>query len=303
MINLHDAVWKAGLLSEVIKQRKDYELRKLIEDTNIQLKFEPIEHYLISPGAWKHVSELGVLPHLVFAHPELLIALPEVSQYYREMALLSRKQVGQLATSVTSWEEGKIKKAIRADRALDVSRVYNCVLSSIIEGSINWTLENGFRNIIATMGIRLDGVFRNKIGQVAENVIKTKILNWARGSGIVIKEVSELEFILPQNISMKFGPEPDILFTKDGLQIATVEIKGGKDPAGALERLGAMSKSFAETPPGCVNFLVAGVITPEMENRLNKFATVKVFLHDEIVSGSARENFKQEIFHHTLRII
>ena len=43
--------------------------------------------------------------------------------------------------------------------------------------------------------------------------------------------------------------------------IATIEIKGGKDPAGALERLGAIQKSFEETPPGCENMLIAGVIT------------------------------------------
>lgn len=301
--SLQDAIWKACLLAEIINQRKDVELRKLIDKTDIPLKFEPIEHYLISPGAWQHVGDIGALAHQVFAHPDLLVLLPEVSQYYRGMALLSRKQVGQLATDVTPWEEGKIRRTIRPDRALVVSRVYNGVLSSMIEGSFNWTLENGFRNIIATMGIRLDGVFRNKIGQVAENVIKTKILNWAKGIGIVVKTVTDFEFVLNQNIVMKFGSDPDILFTKDGLPVATVEIKGGKDPAGALERLGAMSKSFAETPPGCVNFFVAGVITPEMENRLKKFATVRVFLHDEIVSGSVWETFKQEIFHYTLRLI
>ncbi len=63
---------------------------------------------------------------------------------------------------------------------------------------------------------------------------------------------------------MKFGAEPDIDFTRDNRLVATIEVKGGCDPAGALERLGAMTKSFAETPSGCVNFLVAGVITPEM---------------------------------------
>ena len=38
--------------------------------------------------------------------------------------------------------------------------------------------------------------------------------------------------------------------------------------AGALERLGAMQKSFAETPARCHNFLIAGVVTIEMESRL-----------------------------------
>ena len=59
--------------------------------------------------------------------------------------------------------------------------------------------------------------------------------------------------------------------------MATIEIKGGKDPAGALERLGAMQKSFEATPAQCVNFLVAGVVTAEMRKRLDQMGLVKVF--------------------------
>ena len=74
---------------------------------------------------------------------------------------------------------------------------------------------------------------------------------------------------------MHYGSEPDIKFIKGEQTIATIEIKGSLDPAGALERLGAMTKSFMETPPGCKNFLVAGIITPEMQTRLNEMRNVK----------------------------
>ena len=113
---------------------------------------------------------------------------------------------------------------------------------------------------------------------------------------------------LPNGYSMRYGSEPDIrvpagIGTTMPLTVATIEIKGGKDPAGALERLGAMQKSFEETPPGCVNMLIAGVITPEMESRLENMGVTKVFLLDDLAhDGEAWVGFLNEVFHYTVRI-
>ncbi len=85
--------------------------------------------------------------------------------------------------------------------------------------------------------------------------------------------------------------------------MATIEIKGGKDPAGALERLGAMQKSFEETPPGCVNMLIAGVITSEMKSRLENMGVSRVFLLDDLAhDGRDWIDFLNEVFHYTVRI-
>ena len=103
---------------------------------------------------------------------------------------------------------------------------------------------------------------------------------------------------------MRFGSEPDILFERNEQTIATIEIKGGKDPAGALERLGAMQKSFDATPPGCVNILVAGVVTSEMQHRLSQIGVVKVFLLDDLAhDGEPWEIFTTEVFHHVVRVM
>ena len=76
---------------------------------------------------------------------------------------------------------------------------------------------------------------------------------------------------------MRYGSEPDIEFSRvvneESEVVATIEIKGGKDPAGALERLGAIQKSFEATPPNCVNILIAGVVTPEMRRALDQDGT------------------------------
>ena len=250
----------------------------------------------------------GIEPKLVFAHPEILRNHPTVSQYYRGLALLPRKRVSDIAVSVDSWEDGTRKTPIPEHRSKDVARLYNAVISSIIEGAANWTLENGYRNIIATMGIGLDGTFRNIIGRDAEALIRNRIKSWLASRQLIVEHNDEeTEFQLPGGYSMRYGSEPDIRFQQEqsGISqvVATIEIKGGKDPAGALERLGAMQKSFEETPPGCVNMLIAGVITSEMESRLENMGVSRVFLLDDLAhDGEDWIDFLNEVFHYTVRI-
>ena len=88
---------------------------------------------------------------------------------------------------------------------------------------------------------------------------------------------------------------------------ATIEIKGGIDPAGALERLGAAEKSAQaaiEINARCKNFLVAGVITAEMRRRLDQSRLFeKDFQLVELLSDETRQaEFLAEIFSYTLRI-
>ena len=152
------------------------------------------------------------------------------------------------------------------------------------------------------------GTFRNIIGQDAENLVKTRIVDWLNNLNLIVRANDDKsEFELPNGYSMRYGSEPDILFrqVRDGAtrDVATIEIKGGKDPAGALERLGAMQKSFEATPPGCVNMLVAGVVTPEMKARLDQMGVVKVYLLDDLSHDGERWlEFINEVFHYTVRI-
>ena len=304
MAEINDALLKSIVLSDIIQQREDQALRKVIENYIETLNFKPLDNLMISEGAWKHTANSNINPKLVFAHPDLLYHHPESSQYYRGIALLSQKQVSMLAAQVASWEDGSRKKSPKREACLRVARLYNAVISSIIEDSSDWTLENGYRNILATMGIRLDGMYRNRIGRIAEQLIKSRLTLWAQNKSLVVCQTDKGTFQLVGNAVMQYGTEPDIKFEKSGQTIATIEIKGGKDPAGALERLGAVQKSFDKTPPGCVNMLIAGVITPEMETRLKQMGVVKVYLLDHLAEdGEHWDDFVNEVFHHTVRII
>ncbi|MCY4263697.1 MAG: hypothetical protein OXE78_02430 [Gammaproteobacteria bacterium] len=179
------------------------------------------------------------------------------------------------------------------------------MISLIIDSTQNWSLEDGYRNIHASIGITLDSMFRNKIGDMAESLIKYRMIAWLKAKRIIpLDKPKSREYELPNDMLIRYRSEPDIEFTREGRRIATIEIKGGRDPAGALERLGAMTKSFAETSPGCVNFLVAGVITPEMQKRLDTMGNIKVYQMDQITQDKeCWDEFMNEIFHHTIRII
>ena len=301
MRDIKDAKFRSNVLSERIRQRTDQAMLRLIQRYQGELIFRPLSDLMISNGAWKYVNRSGIEPKLVFAHPNMLSAHPETSQYYRGIALVSQKRAG---AQVAKWENGSQKKPPSRQSCKKVARLYNAVISSIIEGTSDWTLENGYRNILATMGIRLDGFFRNKIGQDAEKLIKKRILRWLKDRNLISKTRGGNVYELPKQTVMRFGSEPDIALLRDDERIATIEIKGGKDPAGALERLGAMQKSFDETPPSCVNFLIAGVVTKEMEKRLKQIGRVKFFVLGDIADREESwEAFMQEVFHHALRVV
>ena len=161
-------------------------MQKRIAQFKPELSFLPLDDLMISMDAWDHVKSSDIDPRKVFAHPEMLRVHPETSEYYRGVALLSRKRVASLAGSVDSWENINHKNSMVATKKIKkVARLYNTVISSIIEGTTHWTLQNGYRNIIANMGIGLDGSIRNLIGQDAENIVKERILHWLDTQGFL----------------------------------------------------------------------------------------------------------------------
>ncbi len=304
MSEWNSTVDRSILLAHRISLRTDEDVRRLVNGYNEELDFDPLEDYMISQGAWDHVLGSGYAPQQVFAHPHLLMALPQTSEYYRNMAMLPRKRVSDLAVGVERWESLGTAASVTSDRALRVAKLYNAVNCSIIEGRTDWTLDNGYRNMIANMGIGLDGTMRNLIGQDADAMVKGRMLDWLRSRNLIeCGDPFESHAVLTDGYTMHYGSEPDIEFRREDNMVASIEIKGGRDPAGALERLGAAIKSFNNTPSNCVNFLVAGVITSTMRHRLAEIGTFRVFKLDEVIEdGDGWYRFLNELFHHTVRI-
>lgn len=264
----------------------------------------------IQETAWQRVRDASIDPRLVFAHPSVLIAIPQASSHYRGLALLPLKRVGEIATNVESWERPNATPRLSDENVLKVCRLYNAVVSSLITDKTDWAMENGYRNVLATIGITADGSMRNLIGQLGENAVKNRMFEWVSASGLLTGNEAPPDpseprgsWALQNSVRMIFHSEPDISFERDGALVALIEVKAGKDPAGALERLGAIKKTFDEAPPRCENFLVAGVVTQTMRERLDEMRMKRDFdidllLHD----GGSWADFMDEIFNHALRI-
>lgn len=308
---LEEARQRALLISGRIRQRSDLDVRRTIEDTDLVLDYENnLENLAIAPEAWHYVISERIDPKLVFAHPIILQGHPETSLYYRGIATLSLKRVQTIAVSVNSWEGRGRRRQPALQSCQKVARLYNAVISVVITGSDGWTLENGYRSVLATIGITEDGKLRNIVGQEGENAVKERILKWLQSDGNVPVHSEGLTTILRDDASLRmvYSSEPDISFEElaDGAWevVSTIEIKSGTDPAGALERLGAVQKSFEATPARSKNFVILGVVTPEMRRRLNELPVQRDFsLYRILNDPDAWDDFIREIFHHTLRVI
>lgn len=311
-MRLEEARQRALIISQRIRQRADLEARRLIDAFPEELDYAgQLEELAIAAEAWQYIREADIAPKLVFAHPALLQAHPQTSLHYRGIATLSLKRVQAMAAAVKSWEEGAYRRAPTLQRCEQVARTYNAVISVIITGSDGWTLENGYRNVLATIGITEDGALRNIVGQEGEAAVKDRISDWLAAQGTLHLRVDAATTFIgeAEELRMVYAAEPDIRFERrdeggDWQIIATIEIKSGTDPAGALERLGAVQKSFEETPPRARNFAVLGVVTPEMRRRLDEMKVARDFSLYRILNDDAAWNdFAMEIFHYTLRIV
>jgi len=303
--SLNSAIERSNFLARLLSRREDEALREQLEAFKAETAYDNLEDLGIATDAWRKIKQLEIDPKLVFAHPKVLAELPQTSLDYRGISLLSRKMVAKHAGSVERWENEPAKANVTSEKAKKVAHLYNVCVSSILVGSSDWTLGDGLRNIVATIGISADGTARNLIGQKAEEEIYQRLLKWVRENELIAEASNEATGLhrLKDGITMHFGSEPDISFIRGKVVEATIEIKGGRDPAGALERLGVVQKSFAATPTQCKNFLVAGVVTEEMKKRLGELRVEKTFLLDKILNEDvAWEDFAAEIFHYALRI-
>ena len=303
---------KSLLIVASLQKRQDLKAIQFIQRFSGDLTWEPLNELIIDPEVWKYaINTQRYDPKLVFCHPEMLLYKPSTSLYYRGLCGLSLKAAKDYFGALESLEAGNPRARLSAEKALKMARTYNTFICSIIKNSTDWTLENGNRTIIATLGITLDGVMRNNVGKIAEERIRTLMLEWLIGRGLLVKPTVTREQVyesiplvctLREGITMRFGSEPDISFIREDNLLSVVEIKGGIDPAGALERYGAATKSFQHAvgqSHRCKNFYLGAVYTPELERRIAEDRLVeKSFDIIQILDDpNAAEELFGELFH------
>ncbi len=301
---IDEAVDRSITIAAQIAERADMRIRAEIECYTGRLGYRRrLERLAIDGDAYRRIKAARIRPRLVFAHPKLLMDMPNASLYYRGIALLPRKRVARIAGTVDGWEQSPPAARITKEKAQKLARLYNRVISAVVLDRSEWGQDDAPRNVLANVAISADGGMRNVVGQKGEAEIQDRMREFVETEGLAVGALDDPTCMeLLGGVTMRFGSEPDIGFERGGSWALIIEIKAGKDRAGALERLGAIKKTFDEAPNDCRNFLVVGVVTTTMRERLRELCMERHFQIDELREPGAWEEFMNEIFHHSLRI-
>lgn len=278
-----------------------------------------IEHTL----NWENSSDFGINPDIQanlkakgmslsqhLCHPNVLLSNSRYLTYYRCISAFSQKGLKTLSgvSSVDRLETGRSE--CKPDQAIRLARTINENLTAIY--TVALPEDEKLKGIMyATAGTTIDGSWRNKIGSEGERIVRTLFLKELLLHGEISKvtlrtgadipgedlddkwldeHTAELQSGMTTNGAViLFGSEPDIkLIAPNSKTVGGVEIKAGIDPAGALERLGAMMKSFESIrseSSEAETILVASCITTEVDQRLRSMKGVRTFIMTDVIQN------------------
>ncbi|MBQ6676091.1 MAG: XcyI family restriction endonuclease [Ruminococcus sp.] len=268
------------------------------------LNWEQRDKWNISAAAWTILAKNKIDPMLVFLHPKVFQINPTFLKYYRSVAMISQKGLKALSgvSNVDKIENGKVEPGRMSQDTINaIVRIINEILSLVVSFATDLDNNELQGMMYATAGTNIDGSWRNSIGAEGERVIRSIILKevlahkevlsitdrQSKTTAIdnlqadkIIDDIDSIKSVtLINGYSILFSSEPDVsMFNDAGDIVGVIEIKAGLDPAGALERLGAMLKSFENTLaeyPEAVTILVASCITKEVEARLGAAMSVR----------------------------
>ncbi len=119
-------------------------------------------------------------------------------------------------------------------------------------------------------GSQAQGSWQNKKGDYIEGLLRQDLVSQLRKMQLIAPDQlvdvhsRVVEFPLLDDRIVRLGSEPDILIYSDYRLHAAVEVKGGIDTAGVLERIGAAIKSLSrakEESPGAITILVMSAVS------------------------------------------
>jgi len=255
----------------------------------------------ISKQAWNKVIHRGIKPVIVFAHPAVLQSVPGSVGYYRMLSMASQKSMSRLGVSVTRYEVGKGNPD--GETALAIAKHLNQIISHLValDEKIDAREFDLWRGMAA--GSQAQGSWQNTKGSRVEVIVKGILQRRLREKGLVADEKDGgLRMLLKDGRVVIFSDEPDVAIYRDDKVRAAIEIKGGIDTAGVLERVGAAIKSLRrareENPQSTTILILQGVsVTPKARNDLeiNRNAVNHWFTVEDILENQDK---REEIFSH-----
>ncbi len=273
------------------------EVAKEIESIQGETLEWDLELLGITQQAWDKVIHRGIMPIIVFAHPEVFKRVQGSVGYYRTLSMVSQKSMGNIGLSVKRFEIGKATPD--DERALAIANHLNQIISRLIQFDDQLDVRefDVWRGMAA--GTQAQGSWNNVKGDKVEEIVKGVFRRRIRETGIS-ESIEADKISLSDGRIVAFAEEPDIgIYENDTIQIA-IEIKGGIDASGVLERVGAaiksLSRAVAENPNATTILLLQNVsmsdkATDDLDahrDAVHHWFTVEDFIDDE--------NIRDEVF-------
>ncbi len=286
-----DQIAKSELFHQKLHEWQMLEIAEQIEQIQGEQLNWNLEQLGIAQNAWNKVIHRGIKPVIVFAHPDILINMAFSTSYYRMLAMVSQKSMSQVGLSTISYEQGNIPDQSVANA---ITKHLNKIISHLIESEqkINQREFDLWRGMAA--GTQAQGSWQNIKGKKVEYLIKGILERHLQKQNFIDKNLSnENNLHLKDGRIIVFSDEPDIAIYKNNIIEIAVEIKGGIDTAGVLERVGAAIKSLIrnkkENPESVTILILQKVSVSEQaendlqtnQNNVNYWFTVEDVLDNE----------------------
>lgn len=285
--------------SEFFHQKlHEWELMEVAQQLD-QIKGEKLNwnrsRFEISDKAWNKVIHRGIKPIIVFAHPDVLMRVSRSTGYYRMLAMVSQKSMNQVGLSTIRYEEGQSPKFETAEA---IAQHLNKIISKLVEADekIDAREFDLWRGMAA--GSQAQGSWQNSKGRKMEIVIQGIVRRRLRESGLATDDVDDKPRItLTDHRTVVFADEPDIGFYQDDKIAAAVEVKGGIDKAGVLERVGAAIKSLSrskEENPASITILILQEVSMTPQSVIDLQTNQKIvnywFTVEDVLENEDRRN-------------
>ena len=202
----------------------------------------------ISQSAWDKIIHRGIKPITIFAHPDIMTTVSRSVSYYRMISMVSHKSMSQIGLSSSPYEKDNVFPS--QEKALAMAQRLNEIISSLIEADEKIDAREFILWRGMAAGSSAQGSWQNTKGDRAEIVIKGMLKRRFREEKLLpAQDMGDDEdryshVTLTDSRVVVFGDEPDIAIFQEGKTSVVVEIKGGIDTAGVLERVGAAIKSL-----------------------------------------------------------
>ncbi len=276
------------------------EIAEALEAVRGELLEWKLDQLGIQQEAWNKVIHSGIKPILLFAHPEVLTSVRRSVAYYRMMAVVSQKSMTQIGLDTIAFEEGSDIPS--EETAIRIAAHLNKLISQLILGDavLNRRELDLWRGMAA--GTQAQGSWQNQKGREIEQLVFGIIRDRVR-TLMPHASLDANKITLPDGRTIQFGSDPDIaLLNTSNEYLVVVEVKGGIDPAGVLERLGASIKSLQpikQTYPACITVLLLrrNALTERVKQQIEQSTDIDYYfiIEDLFESFSTQSEFFQVI--------